>query len=93
MIDRLITIIAREAALFETFLHLLHEQKDMLVANDVEGLAEVTARQQACLNESVRLNGEREELIARIARENALDGDVTVSRLLAVANADQAEKL
>ncbi|RME20659.1 MAG: hypothetical protein D6800_12930, partial [Candidatus Zixiibacteriota bacterium] len=33
------------------------------------------------------------ELIARIARENALDGDVTVSRLLAVANADQAEKL
>ena len=65
MIDQLLNIVAREAKLFETFLQLLREQQATLVANDVTGLAEITARQQACLNESLRLNREREALIAR----------------------------
>ena len=93
MIDQLIDIIAREANLFESFLRSLQQQQQMLVRGDMDGLNRVTAQQQELLEESRRLNDEREELIARIGEANAIEGDITVSRLLEVADADQAQRL
>jgi flagellar biosynthesis/type III secretory pathway chaperone len=93
MINRLIDIIGREAALFESFLELLERQKQMLVTNDVEGLSEVTEQQRRKLIESRLLNRQREELAAQIKESHALDGDVTVSRLLQLADRDQADRL
>lgn len=93
MIDQLIDIISKEAALFESFLELLERQKKMLVANNVDGLNEVTALQQEKLTESRVLNKRREQIIARMKELNALDGDVTVSRLLDIADENQAVRL
>jgi flagellar biosynthesis/type III secretory pathway chaperone len=93
MIKQLIDIIGREAALFESFLALLHEQQQLLVKNDVEGLNRVTERQREKLIESQILNRRREELVDQIKRVNAIEGDVTVTRLLEMVDKDQAQQL
>jgi signal transduction histidine kinase len=93
MINQLIDIIGREAALFESFLELLEEQQRMLVANDVEGLNRVTERQREKLAESQILNRRREELIEQIKQVNAIEGDLNVTRLLEMVDSDQAQQL
>jgi hypothetical protein len=93
MIDQLIKIISEEASLFEEFLRLLDRQKELLVANDTDGLNEVTAELNAKLTESRLLNRRREEIIAAVKEANAIEGDVTVSRLLEYADRDQSERL
>ncbi len=93
MIDQLIQVISDEAVLFEEFLCLLDRQKEALVANDTDGLTEVTAELHRKLSESKLLNQRREEVIAAVKEANALEGDITVSRLLEYADRDQSDRL
>jgi hypothetical protein len=93
MIDQLINIISKEAALFENFLELLERQKQALVNNDHAALALLTERQHEKLAESHQLNREREELIAAIKSDRTIEGDLTVSRLIAMVDQDQADHL
>jgi hypothetical protein len=93
MINRLIDILGREAALFETFLDLLEQQKRMLVANNADGLKEITERQREKLIESQMLNKERESVVEEIKRGNRIEGDVSVTRLLEFADESQAGHL
>ncbi|MBI5265889.1 MAG: flagellar protein FlgN, partial [candidate division Zixibacteria bacterium] len=93
MIDQLIDIIGREAACFESFLHLLTEQKRALVANDIDELNRLTHRQQQLLRESHDLNTQREQVIARIESDRHLSEDLTISRLIAMADSEQAGRL
>jgi len=93
MIAKLIDIISKEAALFESFLELLERQKQMLVTNNVDGLNELTALQQEKLSESRALSRRREQLLNRIKQDHTLDGDVTMARLAALADEDQAARL
>jgi flagellar biosynthesis/type III secretory pathway chaperone len=93
MINQLIDILNQEASLFETFLDLLDRQKQALVKNDVQALDEVTRRQQEKLIEGQRLSRARERLIDEISAANAIDGDLTVTRLLEFVDAEQASQL
>jgi flagellar biosynthesis/type III secretory pathway chaperone len=93
MVNRLIEIISKEAALFESFLELLEQQKAKLVANDIAGLNRVTEEQRQKLVESQMLNRERELLVERIQAANEIDGDLTVTRLLDLVDDRQAQKL
>lgn len=93
MINELIQIISEEALLFEDFLKLLDRQQKMLVTNDVAGLNEVSALQQQKLIESQKLNRRREQVIAAIKSANAVEGDMTVARILEFADEDQAARL
>lgn len=93
MVNRLINIISREAETFETFLSLLQHQKDMLISDDLEGLRDVTRRQQETAMESRRLAKEREKLIEELRAELAVTGDLTLSRLLELVDDQQAEQL
>ena len=93
MIDQLIQVIGEEAQLFEEFLQLLDHQKEALVANDTDRLNQVTQLQQQKLLESRALDRRRDKLIAAIKAENAIDGDVTVTRLLHFADESQANRL
>ncbi|MBK7141043.1 MAG: flagellar protein FlgN [bacterium] len=93
MINQLIDIISKEAVLFESFLELLQRQKEMLVANDLEGLQQVTERQHEKLTESRILNKQREALVEEIKAARSIDGDLTVSRLLDLVDQNQAERL
>jgi len=89
----LIDIISKEAALFESFLELLERQKEMLVANDLDGLNEVVQRQREKLIESKLLNKQRENLVATIKTSRDIEGDLTVTRLLKLVDEDQANRL
>ena len=93
MINELIQIISAEALLFEDFLELLDRQKEVLVTNNVDVLDEITELQRQKLLESQELNRRREELIAAIKKANAVEGDLTVARLLEFADENQAERL
>jgi hypothetical protein len=93
MIDQLIDIISKEASLFESFLELLERQKQMLVSNDIEGLKELTALQHERIAESRALSRIREQVIERIKNNHSWDGDVTVTRILALADEDQSVRL
>lgn len=93
MINKLIQVIAQEAQVFEEFLQLLDRQKEALVSNDTELLTHVTEQQQKRLLESRELNRSREEIIAEIKTANAIEGDVTVTRLLEYADEDQSHRL
>jgi len=93
MVNQLIDIISQETLLFEEFLELLERQKHMLVTNNADGLSEITELQRRKLHESYRLNRSREDLIRRIKESHALDGDVTVTRLLEFVDENQAARL
>jgi len=93
MINQLIDIISKEAALFESFLKLLERQKEMLVANDLDGLNEVVQRQREKFIESKLLNKQRENLVAAIKTARDIEGDLTVTRLLKLVDEDQANRL
>lgn len=93
MINQLIQIIGEEAALFEEFLHLLDRQKEVLVANDTARLEELTELQRLKLSEARALTRRREQTIAAIQEANDIEGDLTVSRLLEYADADQSARL
>jgi hypothetical protein len=93
MINQLIDIISREAALFESFLELLERQKEMLVANNLDGLNDVVRQQHEKLVESKHLDEQREKLVAAIKKSRAIEGDLTVTRLLKLVDEDQAHRL
>ena len=93
MVNDLIEIVSKEAALFESFLNLLEKQKEMLVTNNLGGLTEVTAQQQEKLTESRLLSKRREELVERIKAVNEIEGDLTVARLLELVDDQQADRL
>lgn len=91
--DRLIDILGREAALFESFLQLLERQQRALVDNDAEELGRITELQREKLSESTLLHRERESVIGAIKENNAIEGDLTVSRLVEIVDKSQAEVL
>jgi len=93
MINQLIDIIGREAACFEAFLRLLTEQKQALVNNDIGELNRLTHLQQNLVHESHTLNLGRETMIAQIRADRNLKEDLTISRLIAMADSDQAGRL
>jgi superfamily II RNA helicase len=93
MINRLIDIIGREAALFESFLALFEKQQDMLVINDADGLNEVTKCLHEKAVESRLMNKEREEVIEQVRLENSIEGDLNVTRLLDIVDDEQASQL
>ncbi len=93
MIGKLLDIIGREATLFESFLHLLDRQRDCLVRNDTEQLAELTELMREKVVESQLLNDQREQVIRELKAAKAIDGDLTVSRLLEILDAQEAGQL
>lgn len=93
MIDQLIDVISQEAILFEEFLGLLDQQKEALVANDIEKLNSVTKLQQSKLLESQKLNRKREHLLEDIRQRYQLEGDVTVSTLAELTSNNQSAQL
>ena len=93
MINRLIHLISQETLLFEEFLELLERQKQALVSNDTTLLTQTTELQRQKLRQSHTLNRQREELIEEIKQANAVEGDLTVARLLEFADDNQAERL
>ncbi|MEE8575973.1 MAG: flagellar export chaperone FlgN, partial [candidate division Zixibacteria bacterium] len=93
MVNSLINIIGKEAALFERFLDLLEKQKAMLLANDLDGLSDVTKLQQQALVDSHQLSRERLDVIEEVRAQFAIDGDLTLSQLLELADESQATQL
>ncbi len=93
MVNQLIEILGREAALFESFLELLELQKERLVANDLEGIKEVTSQQQQTLTQTAELSLTREELIEKIRLQNEIEGDLTVTRLLEIVEQEHVGPL
>ena len=93
MINKLIDLISKEAAIFESFLELLEKQQEMLVKNDAEGLNQITDLQREKLVESQLMNKRRLELVHDIKIANNIDGDLNVTRLLDIVDQDQADRL
>ena len=93
MIDKLIEIIGKEAALFESFLDLLEKQQRMLVENNLDGLNEVTADQREKMTESQLLNNRRLEIVEIIKRDKQIQGDLNVTKLLELVDKQQADRL
>lgn len=96
MIGKLLETISKEATLFESFLQLLDRQRDCLVRNDTTQLAEITELIREKMVESQLLNAQREAVIRELKAARAIDGDVTVTRLLELlddADANQLSRL
>ena len=93
MINQLIQIIAQEAILFEEFLDLLEKQKEALVKDDVEALNKISELQCQKLMDSRTLNKKRVALVTELATINEIEGDLTVAKLIELADSSQAERL
>ncbi len=93
MINSLIDILGREAALFESFLRLLEQQQTALVENDADELNRVTELQREKMIESNLLGKQRDDMLEEIRQHNAIEGDLTVSRLLEMVDQNQADHL
>lgn len=93
MVNKLIELIGKEAAVFESFLELLEDQQEKLVRNDTDGLNQNTDRQRELLVNSQLLNKQRTELVAQIKEANQIEGDLNVTRLLDMVDKEQANRL
>jgi hypothetical protein len=90
LIMELIGILNKEASLFETFLELLEKQQDALVNNDVSTLNHITERQREKTIECNILRRKREEVIGKLASEQSMTGDLTISKLVETVSSGQA---
>ncbi len=93
MVDQLIDILGKEAAVFEAFLELLERQQRALVMNNIEEIRLVTELQQEKLVESQLLGKQREETIERIKAANVMDENFTISRLIKMVDHYRADQL
>jgi len=82
LVRELMELLKREASLFESFLELLEEQQEALVKNDVSMLNLITERQREKIIEGGILARKREEVINRIALEQNITGDMTLTKIL-----------
>ncbi|MFQ5498440.1 MAG: flagellar protein FlgN [Candidatus Zixiibacteriota bacterium] len=93
MIDQLISIVGKEATLFESFLALLERQQQALVENDADCIKSVSESLHEKLVQAQLLNTRREELVDSIRSAHGLSEDVTVTRLLDLLDQDHAARL
>jgi len=89
----LIEMIEKEAALFDSFLDLLEQQQAALVANDLEAINRITEMLREKTVQNQFLNRSREEIIDDIRQANAIQGDLSVTRLLELVDEQQADQL
>lgn len=92
-VDELVDLLNREASIFAEFLDSLEEQKDALVSADTDKLIATTERQRELLALSRTFDIRRRLLVAKLAEQNELEGDLNISRLLEVASVDQGGRL
>ncbi|MBN4056912.1 flagellar protein FlgN [bacterium AH-315-J21] len=92
-VSELIAVLNQEAELFSSFLDLLDRQRDMLVSNNIDGLNQVTVEQREKFAHSHILDLRRRNLVEKIARQNDIDGDITVTRLLESVSDEQGAQL
>lgn len=93
MVEKLISILSKEAIVFEEFLKLLGQQQEKLVNNDIDGLNQVTELQREKVAYSQLLNQRREKLVSEMQSANAIEGDLNVSKLLEHVDEHQGSRL
>lgn len=93
LLDRLITVIGDEAALFETFLELLERQQQALIDGQADELKTVTAQLQVIVSESQKLERQRIDAVEEIRRVGGTDTDLTVSRICEIADSERSGQL
>lgn len=92
-IQALIAVLAAEAELFTAYVDLLDQQRDAIVANDIERLNQVTEQQRERLATSRILDTRREALVTALKAQSAITGDVTISTLLEVVSDEDGRRL
>ncbi|MFH2035021.1 MAG: flagellar protein FlgN [Candidatus Zixiibacteriota bacterium] len=90
LVLELIGVLNKETSLFETFLELLELQQKALVENDLKSLNQITERQREKTIESNILARKRENVIGKLALEQKLTGDLTISNLIETVQSNQA---
>ncbi len=90
LVMELIGVLNKETSLFETFLELLEKQQKALVENDLPTLNQITERQREKIIESSILALKRENVIGKLALEQKLNGDVTITNLIETVKSNQA---
>lgn len=93
LLDRLISVIGEEAALFETFLELLEGQQQALIANDHESLKTVTARVHEVVTQSQCLENRRIEIIDQIRQSAGAETDLNVAQICEMADVARSSQL
>jgi flagellar biosynthesis/type III secretory pathway chaperone len=93
LLDRLISVIGDEAVLFETFLEMLEQQQEALVANDAASLRAVTIQLQEVVTQSQQLESRRIDIIDQIRRAAGADDDLNVSQICDMADAARSSQL
>jgi len=93
LLDRLISVIGEEAALFESFLEMLEHQQQALIANDAASLKSVTTRLQEVVAQSQQLEIKRIEIIDQIRQSAGAETDLNVVQICDMADAARSSQL
>jgi hypothetical protein len=90
VVSELITILKKEASLFETFLELMEQQQSALVQNNIDELNRITDLQRVTVIESRLLSKHRDEIIEKLSLEETWDGDINITQLINSVSSGQA---
>jgi flagellar biosynthesis/type III secretory pathway chaperone len=94
MVNELINILNKEAAVYEGVLKLSRSKTDTIIAGRVAELEGVTRLEQSMILQMGKLEEQREELVDRLSvRLKVPAEDITVSSLEKLLEEEQAEKL
>jgi flagellar biosynthesis/type III secretory pathway chaperone len=93
LLDRLISVIGGEAALFQKFLELLEKQQQALIQNDTEGLGSITEGLHAIVARSQKLERERAEVVEQIRITGSAEDDLNVCRICDMADENRSIQL
>ena len=92
-IAELIKVLANEAELFTSYVDLLDQQKDAIVANDIDMLDCVTERQRESLTASRILDEKRTALVSSLQTQASVTGDLTITALLQLVSVEDGQRL
>ena len=93
LLDRLISVIGSEAALFERFLDLMERQQRALIEGDAGDVKTVTAQLQQIAAQSQQLESQRIDIVEQIRLVQGTESDLTVSRICDIVDSARSNQL
>jgi flagellar biosynthesis/type III secretory pathway chaperone len=93
LLDRLISVIGSEAALFERFLELMERQQQALIAGDARDVKAVTAQLQQIAAQSQQLESQRIDIVEQIRLAQGTESDLNVSRICDMVDSARSNQL
>jgi flagellar biosynthesis/type III secretory pathway chaperone len=93
MVDQLIEILSEQTQRYEELLGLALEKRDIIIADDLEGLQKINHLENLVVSQNSKLERKRQELVADMALVlNQKEEELTINRIIELIKGQDGEE-